>query len=190
MAESTDPKKSGSSKLLPALLGVNTLLIAGVIAVLFLRSPGAAVAKPAAPSESAAPKAEGEHAEKSEHGAEAAPAHGEKAEHGEKPVAASTNSQTLRLPDFVVHLRNPEADRYARITFEVQVATEADKAKVEARVPQVRDSFLSYLSDRTLEELRGSEGLASTKQALLEKMPGLVPGTKIEALYITDMVVQ
>ena len=184
MAETTDPKKSGSSKLLPALLGVNTLLIAGVIAVLFLRSPGAAVTKPWAPSESAAPKAEGEH------GAEAAPAHGEKTEHGEKVPPVAANSQTLRLPDFVVHLRNPEADRYARITFEVQVATEADKAKVEARVPQVRDSFLSYLSDRTLEELRGSEGLASTKQALLEKMPGLVPGTRIEALYITDMVVQ
>jgi flagellar FliL protein len=189
-------KPASSSKLLPALLGLNSLLIAGVLAMLVLKPGGLKSAAPAEKSEHGAEKAP-EHGEKSEKAAKAegekpehaAAEHGEKAEHAEK-TPPPAGSPTLKLPDFTVRLRNPEADRYARITFEVQVAAEADKATIESRLPQVRDAFLSYLSDRTLEELRGSEGIEKIKQALLDKMPAAAPGAKVLAIFVTDMVVQ
>jgi flagellar FliL protein len=201
--EETRPASSGGgSKLLPAMLGLNSLLIAGVLVMLVLRPGGLkgapAAEKPAEGHGSASEKKaegekkEGEHGEKKE---------GEKSEHGSSEghgssdghasaVAAPAGSPTLKLPDFTVRLRNPEADRYARITFEVQVAAESDKAAVETHLPQVRDAFLSYLSDRTMEELRGSEGIEKTKQALLDRMPRAAPGAKVLAIYVTDMVVQ
>ncbi|HEX4384825.1 MAG TPA: flagellar basal body-associated FliL family protein [Myxococcales bacterium] len=198
----------GGSKLLPAMLALNSVLVAGVLAMLVLKPGGAKTA--AAPAEHAAEKSEGGHGSEKKAEGEKKPEgeHGEKSEHDEKKaegekkegghgseghaeaVNAPAGSPTLKLPDFTVRLRNPEADRYARITFEVQVAGEIDKTNVETHLPQVRDAFLSYLSDRTLEELRGSEGIEKTKQALLDRMPRVAPGAKVLAIYVTDMVVQ
>jgi flagellar FliL protein len=193
--EETKPASSGGgSKLLPAMLGLNSLLIAGVLAMLVLK-PGGLKGAPAAEhaaekkgEEHGSEKKPEEHGEKKE-GSEGHEGHGASEGHAEK-APAPVGAPTLKLPDFTVRLRNPEADRYARITFEVQVAAESDKTTVESRLPQVRDAFLSYLSDRTMEELRGSEGIEKTKQALLDRMPNAAPGAKVLAIYVTDMVVQ
>ena len=190
--EEIKPASSGGSKLLPAMLGLNSLLIACVLAMLVLKPFGA---KGAAPAEHAATSSEGHGSEKKAEGEKKPEEHGEKSEHGSseghaEKAPSPAGATTLKLPDFTVRLRNPEADRYARMTFEVEVAGESDKAAVEAHLPQVRDAFLSYLSDRTMEELRGSEGIEKTKQALLERMPAAAPGAKVLAIYVTDMVVQ
>jgi flagellar FliL protein len=184
---------AGGSKLMPIMLGVNMLLIGGVLALVLIRTGGGKSAptsaeKPAEHSE----KKEGEHGEAK---AEKKEGEGEKkeGEHGESKSAlqsAPAGAPTVKIPDFTVRLRNPEADRYARITFEMAVAGESDKTTLEARMPQLRDAFLSYLSDRTMEELRGSEGIEKTKLALMERLPTVAPGAKVLAIYVTDMVVQ
>jgi flagellar FliL protein len=96
----------------------------------------------------------------------------------------------VKLADFVIHLRNPEVDRYARMSFDVEVMNDSDKERLNANVPRVRDAFISYLSDRTLEELRGSEGLGRAKDALQQRLRELVPEARVRALYISDFVVQ
>jgi flagellar FliL protein len=155
------PPRRGGSKLLPALLGVNSLMLAGVLAVLLLRPAGAKA--PAA-----------------------------KAEGGEAPKAAKAPAigPTQKLPDFVVHLRDADADRYARVSFEVEVTTEDEKNRVGAAMPRIRDGFIAYLSDRTFDELRGSDGLGRAKKELLERLKQTVPEVGVKALYITDIVVQ
>jgi len=150
----------GGSNLVPALLALNSLLLLGVLAAIFLRQPPAAKA----------------------------PAAADPAGHGAGPGASI--GPTQRLPDFVVHLRNAEADRYARISFEVEVPGEEEKNRIAAQLPRIRDTFIAYLSDRTLEELRGGEGLQRTKEALLQKLHDLAPSAHVRALYVTDLVVQ
>ncbi len=158
--------KSGGSPLVPALLALNSILVAAVLALFLLRGGGG-------------------HAAAAEKGGEHGDVKGEKGEKGgDKP------GPTVKLPDFVVHLRNPEADRYARVSFEVEVATEPEKEAFGAYLPRIRDGFIAYLSDRTLEELRGSEAIARLKSALEQRMPELAPGVKIKSLYITDLVIQ
>ncbi len=97
---------------------------------------------------------------------------------------------TLRLADFVVHLRDADADRYARVSFELELRDDQAKEGVTARVPQIRDAFLGYLSDRTSEEFRGSEAIARVKAALGEKLGALAPPGGVRALYLTELVVQ
>jgi flagellar FliL protein len=94
------------------------------------------------------------------------------------------------MADFVVHLRDAEVDRYARISFEVELASEEEKAKFERFTPRIRDGFIAFLSDRTLEELRGSEPVHKVKGQLQERLAQLAPGVKVRALYITDLVIQ
>lgn len=181
---------------MPILLGFNSLLMVGVVGFMAYST----LHKPPPP-----PSTDESH----EEGAEAAPAeeHGKaegkgegKAEgkegkgekHGEGAPApiAGAPGPIVRLPDFVVHLRNPDLDRYARITFEIEVFAESDKDRLTANFPRVRDAFISYLSDRTVEELRGSEGLGRTKDALQQRLRDMVPEARVRALYISDFVVQ
>ena len=176
MSETTAAPRSG--KLLPAVLVLNSALLAGVLGMLVLKPAGAAphaAADKHAAAEPAAPAAEG---------------HGAAESHEPGVAAAGLMGPTVKLPDFVIHLRDTEADRYARLSFEVEVGNEKDKADLTARLAVIRDVFISYLSDRTLEELRGSEGLTHTKAALLQKLSGTAPTAHVRGLYVTDLVMQ
>jgi len=167
---STDPAAPApKSKMVPIFLALNSLLLMGVVGVLLLR-PAAQASGPAS------------------HGTEA-PAEGK--EHGEgdgkAPAAAGP---TARLADFVIHLRNTDVDRYARFAFEVELGSEQDKVLLTSRTPKIRDAFIGYLSDRTLEELQGSQALIKAKAGLLEQLEATAPGIRVRGLYITDFVVQ
>lgn len=198
----------GGSKLMPIMMGVNSLLLVGVMAFLFLsmKQTKALVAEVATKSSSSSEKKgddekseKAEKSEKSEKSEKAEPKEeksekSEKSEKGEggegKEGGGGPANTMVKLPDFVVHLRNPDADRYARLSFDVEVFGESDRDRLTASLPRVRDAFISYLSDRTLEDLRGSEGLSRTKDSLQTTLRQLVPDARIKALYISDFVVQ
>lgn len=172
-------KPAGSSKIVPILLVVNMLLVGAVLAVFLTRGGGAG---------GGAGGKGGEHAAEGEAKSEG---HGDG--HGEGKGGEEKSGMpgpTQKLADFVVHLRDPEADRYARVSFEVEVGSEEEKNKLTGYMPRVRDAFIAYLSDRTLEELRGSESIARTKVALAERLTQLAPGVRVRGLYITDLVIQ
>lgn len=162
------PKKGG----ITIFLILNSVLLAGVLVMLVL--------KPGSHGEAA------EKGEKSEHAAKAeAPAEG----HGSGPAKVGPGPM-VRLADFIIHLRNPEAERYARISFEIEVGTDLDKEKMAGHLPQIRETFIAYLSDQTLEDLRGSEGIRKTKEALFQKLSAIAPETSPRAIYVTDLVIQ
>ena len=174
------PAAGGGGKLVPVLLVANSLLLAGVLAVLLLKPMGVAGQHAAAPAE----KGQGQAAEAGGHG-------GQKAEGADgKSGKEALPGPTLRLADFVVHLRDADADRYARVSFEIEVADEKAKEAVTQRMPQIRDAFLAYLSDRTAEDLRGSEAMVRVKGALGLKLSELAPGAPVRGLYVTELVVQ
>jgi flagellar basal body-associated protein FliL len=202
------PAKAGGSKLIPIVMGVNSLLLVGVMAFLVLQMKQqqqmfASILDDTSKTKRADPgdKAEkGEKAEASGKGEEKAEKKGEEKEEkseggGEKgegkgeggPAKGAT---MVRLADFVIHLRNPDADRYARMSFDVEVFGDSDKERLNASSPRVRDAFIGYLSDRTMEDLRGSEGLSRTKEALQTMLRQVAPDVRVRALYISDFVVQ
>jgi flagellar FliL protein len=178
------PAKS-SSKVLPLMLVINTLLLTGVL-VFVMKRPSAQAAggkgehaeKPKAEHGESGEKAKSEKAEGGEHGAEG--------EHGETDGVGPT----LRLDSFIVQVRSADGDRYAHITIEVEVGGEGDKKAIESRMPRIRDAVIAYLSDRTEDELRGSEGLGQMKVALAKKLDELVPGHRIRGLFTTEFIIQ
>jgi flagellar protein FliL len=174
------PAAAGSSKLVPLLLTVNSVLLAAVLALLVLKPGGLkhaeAAEKPVA--ERSAEASEGGHGER-----------GQDAKEG-KDGKSALPGPTLRLPDFVVHLRDVDADRYARMSFELELPEEKAKEAINARLPQIRDAFLSYLSDRTAEDLRGSEAMVRIKVALAQKLTEVAPAAAVRGLYVTELVIQ
>ncbi len=168
--EGAAPSAAGGGKLPIILTAANSLMLAGVLALLLLRPPGGARPPKDAAEHAAEPKAAAQEEKKVDRGALPGP--------------------TLKFPDFVVHLRDAESDRYARLAIEVEVADEKAKEGLSARLPQIRDSFITYLSDRSTEDLRGSEAIARAKGALADRLKALAPGLQVRGLYVTELVVQ
>lgn len=203
MSDAKDPKKGeakadvapkgapGGNKHLAMLVGVNSLLLVGVmvLVVMQMRQTQGMLAlgdrgKTQKNVEREEPEGEKKGEEKLGEGEEG------KKVGGDDVGVASKTGPLVKIADFVIHLRNPDADRYARMSFDVEVFSEGDKDRLVAQQPKVRDAFITYLSDRSLEDLRGSEGLARTKETLQTTLRQLVPDTRIRALYISDFVIQ
>lgn len=159
MAE--ESKQPAKSKIVPILLAINGLAIAGGAGFYFYKQSHASSAK-----------------EEKKHEVVVAPG---------SPMEAGP---TMKLDDFVIHLRNPEAERYARLTVALELSSEENRARLKPYIPRIRDAFVAHLSDRTAEELSGSENLANAKAALLKRIEELVPGKMVRALYFTDFVIQ
>jgi flagellar FliL protein len=144
--------------LIPIILGINSVALIAVLALVLLRSPGGAGAK----------------------AGEDTPGDG----------AASKVGATLRLADFTARLHGIDTDRYARLSLEIEVPTEKDRDDLAAYMPQIRDNFISFFADCTLDDLTGSAAIGKTKEKLTQRLHDVVPGHKIRALYITDLVIQ
>ena len=171
------PKAPGGSKIVPIMLVMNTLLVVGVLVFVMKKQAPAGVVAPAA-----AASGEGEHGEKGEHGeAKGGGEHGDKGG-GPGPM--------VKLENFVIQLKAVDSERYVRVAFDLELGSEPDKEIIQARLSQIRDSIISYFSDRTLDELRGSDGMDHIKQMLLKRLDAVVPGHRIKAIYITDFIIQ
>jgi flagellar FliL protein len=172
---------AGKSKALPILLAINTLLLTGVL--IFVMKRPAAQAHGGTAAEG---KAAGEgHGEGHGEGKEEKPA----GEHGGAEEGGGPGP-TIRFDNFTVQLKALDVDRYAHLGLEIEVGDEATKGRVERKVAPIRDLILSYLSDRTPDELRGSEGLKQLKEAMIKNLEELIPGHRIRAVYITDFIIQ
>ena len=166
----------GKSKALPILLAINTLLLTGVL-IFVMKRPAAQAHDGAA---EAKPAAEGHGAGKEEKGA---------GEHGASEEAGGPGP-TVRFENFTVQLKSLDVDRYAHLGLEIELADEVTKGRVERKVAPIRDLILGYLSDRTPDELRGSEGLKQLKDAMIKNLEELIPGHRVRAVYITDFIIQ
>ena len=165
---------ASKGKALPILLVINTLLLTGVL-IFVMKRPAAHAAPEAKTAEGG-----GEHGE----GKEKAPAG-----HGADEAAAGPGP-TIRFDNLTVQLKSLDVDRYAHLGLEIEVGDEATKGVVERKVAPIRDAIIGYLSDRTPDELRGSDGLKQIKDAMIKKLDELIPGHRIRALYITDFIIQ
>jgi flagellar FliL protein len=167
-------KAGGMNKVLPIILIVNTLLMVGVL--IFVMK------KPAAHADGGGEgKDKHDESEKSEHGSS------EKGGHGKEEGAVGP---TARFDNFTVQLKSNDVERYAHMSLELELNDETGKGIVEKRTAPIRDAVLGYLTDRTAEELRGSDGLRDMKNALLKRLEEIVPGKRIVNVFITDFIIQ
>jgi flagellar protein FliL len=190
---------AGPSKLVPMILVANTVLMGVVLVVVLLHKPAPAggASPPAKPAAAAAnAKAEGKEGKEGEgHGeghGEGAAAKGEGApeQPGDPSDPAGAPGPILKLENFIIQLRGTDTDRYVRVAFDLELASEADRSPVQARMPHIRDAIISYFSDRSLDELRGSEGMDRIKTAVLKKLEEIAGGKRVRSVFITELVIQ
>ena len=96
------------------------------------------------------------------------------------------------LKSFIVNLADKRGigKRYLKVTMEIEVAGEEEKALVNHKVPQLRDTVLLMLSSRTIAEITTLESKLELKQVLLARMNRAVGKNVIQRVYFTEFVVQ
>ncbi len=178
------------SRLVPMILIANTLLMGAVLAAVLLRkSPTVAAAEPR-PAQ-AAKAAEKEKTESPEEKPKQGPAPEEGA--GEGAGAADPTGAPgpiLKLENFIIQLRGTDTDRYVRVAFDLELTGEGDRSALQARMPHIRDAIIAYFSDRSLDELRGSEGMERVKTAVHKKLEEIAGPKRVRAVFITELVIQ
>jgi flagellar FliL protein len=115
---------------------------------------------------------------------------------GSKPVPAEgageeAGAAIVKLEPIATRLSSPDdGDHYLSVDLDIEVAQQRDKDAVAGRLTQMRDATLSFLADRSTDDLRSSGALQSFKQQLLQRLEAAVPGRRLKAIYITNLVMQ
>ena len=190
--EQAAPKApAGPSKLMPVILILNTLLMGGVLAVVLLRKPQPAVALIAPSAASDNGRGESPAGASGKEGGKEGEGH-EGASSGAAPLVDPTGAPgpILKLENFIIQLRGTDTDRYVRVAFDLELGVESDRGAVQARMPHIRDAIISYFSDRSLDELRGSEGMDRIKLAVAKKLDEILGAHRVRSVFITELVIQ
>lgn len=136
------------------------------------------------------------HGEKAKDGEKAKEkGHGEKDSKEEEGAAGDENPNfdfgaTYNFRPFHLNLGNPLENRYIRLEMSVEYKNGQEQLKeIEARLPQLRDAILSVASRKTKEFLLGPDGKDQLRLEVLNKLNQYMD-RKIEAVYITDMIIE
>ena len=95
----------------------------------------------------------------------------------------------LSLPNVVVNLHSGDADSFVDATFDLEVASEKDRAAIQQKLPRIQEASIDVLSSLRPEDLKGSQGLDRTKGRLLERFRDLAPRQRLKAVYVNHLVV-
>lgn len=100
----------------------------------------------------------------------------------------------IELQPFVVNLNDTEQVRYLRITVSLGIGGEAaakkEKEPDKLFLTRVKNAMLSVLSVKTSEDVLTIEGKAKLRKQLLKAAQAASEKPEVEAIYITDFLVQ
>lgn len=112
--------------------------------------------------------------------------HGE--EHSEAP---SPEAVFLPIPDMIVNLSTEgQKQNYLKLKVQLELASEADKAAVEAVMPRVIDQFQTYLRELRPRDLRGSAGIYRLQMELLSRVNAAAAPTKVHDVLFQEILIQ
>ncbi len=119
-----------------------------------------------------------------------APAFTESKESGSRGAEGSGLGPTLHLESFVVPLKTSTVERFANVTIDLEMSSTEERDAVGHSMPLIRDTVITFLIDQTVDDLRGSEGIAHLKEEVLGRVRKVLPGRRISNVYVTDFIVQ
>ncbi|MCA9564100.1 MAG: flagellar basal body-associated FliL family protein [Myxococcales bacterium] len=161
-APESAPAKGGS-KLVPILL-VLTLAVNGLLAFIYVTDDG-----PSSVAAAEEPEDEEETADD---------------EMSEQP------GPIITLDPFVVNLSEPQGTRYLRVTLGMEIRSEETRAEVEARIPVLRDRFISHLAAQQSEVIQSVTEKDRLRSELLAMARDVVSQRSIVGLYFTEFIIQ
>lgn len=110
------------------------------------------------------------------------------------PVPEITVSQEIgpmvKIEEFVVNIISEDGRHYVKAALTIELDKEETLEETNKRMPQIRDSILLLVGNKTFEELHDLQGKKQLKAELVSKINSFLQSGKVKAIYFTDFVVQ
>lgn len=110
------------------------------------------------------------------------------------PVPEITHSQAIgpmvTINEFIVNIISEEGRHYVKASLTLELDKEEGVEETHKRMPQIRDSILLLVGNKTFEELQDLQGKKQLKAELVSKINSFLQTAKVKAIYFTDFVVQ
>ncbi len=94
------------------------------------------------------------------------------------------------ISEFIVNIISEENNHYVKASLTIELDGEPAATEVQKRMPQIRDSILLLLGNKTYDELQDLQGKRQLKAELASKINAILQSGTVRAIYFTDFVVQ
>lgn len=110
------------------------------------------------------------------------------------PVPEISHSQAIgpmvAIDEFIVNIISEDGRHYVKASLTLELDKEDVIEETRKRMPQIRDSILLLVGNKTFEELQDLQGKKQLKAELVSKINSFLQAGKVKAIYFTDFVVQ
>lgn len=97
----------------------------------------------------------------------------------------------VNMPDVLVNLASSgKRMRFLKMKVALETANAEVATQVEALMPRIMDSFQIYLRALSIDEVRGSAGLAQLKDELLARVNHAIQPARVDDILVNEMLVQ
>jgi flagellar protein FliL len=94
------------------------------------------------------------------------------------------------ISEFIVNIISEEENHYVKASLTLELDTDQVTEEVNKRMPQIRDSILLLVGNKTYEELQDLQGKRQLKAELTSKINAILQSGSVKSIYFTDFVVQ
>lgn len=114
----------------------------------------------------------------------------EKAEEDGEPKEPG-KAAFLEIPTMIVNLSGEDgSSRFLRLTVQLELQSEEDKAAIEAVIPRVIDQFQTYLRELRVRDLRGSAGIYRLQMELLWRVNQAAEPVEVKDVLFQEILIQ
>jgi flagellar FliL protein len=96
----------------------------------------------------------------------------------------------ININEFIVNIISAESNHYVKASFTLELSNETVKEEVNQRMPQIRDSILLLVGNKTYDELQDLQGKKQLKAEISSKVNAVLQTGRVTSIYFTDFVVQ
>jgi flagellar protein FliL len=99
--------------------------------------------------------------------------------------------RVVELQPFIVNLSDPDAPRYLRMTVGLGLTGETEESTPDPIfVTRIRNAMLAVMTTKSSNELLTTEGKTALRKQLLQAAQAASEEPHVEAIYITDFIIQ
>ena len=185
-------QSGGGSKLVPLLIGVNTLVTIAMTVVLFLSFQKEKKKTSIEDIAVSAPAEAGGHGEAKKEGDAHGGGHGAAAEHGDakkdSDKKAAEFGKMVALESFTVNLSTPGSatPKFARVNVSIEVPNGDTETEVTSKMPQVRNVIIDLFNSKRPSDLSSAEGRDYLKEEIRNAINGFMITGKVKGVFFTN----
>ncbi|HMK44336.1 MAG TPA: flagellar basal body-associated protein FliL [Dissulfurispiraceae bacterium] len=94
------------------------------------------------------------------------------------------------LDPFVVNLTDQGANKFLKISVQLELASNAVQEKAKVKIPQLRDAVISLLTSKSSDALMTPEGKLQLKDEINQRANQILGAGSVKSVYLTDFVMQ